>query len=228
MSVGNGWNIGDRGAAADLLRAHLMALHPGRCVEQAGSVCVVPAELVDVRQAAPGLVVLDSPPWSDPELRFLVRPEVAERLERAASMLPSDIRLGFWEGLRPIRIQRSLWSRGLDYLRTLHPNAAGEDLEVELEHYVARPDRRTPPHSTGSAVDVAPVNAFGEVMTPAAAWGSLAVEAVAHALRAVGMAHYQPEWWHWSYGDDEWARAYDCTPLPFSEAPAYDGPGGGI
>lgn len=218
----------NREAAADLLRAHLMALGPGCCALPGTAPRTVISELVDVREVAPAVIVLDTPPWSDPELRFLVRPEVAQRLEKAADILPSDLRLGFWEGLRPIRIQRSLWEEGFQFLQRLYPDSDRAALEQELEHYVARPDGRTPPHSTGSAVDVAPLNAFREVMTPASAFGSLAVEAMGKALREAGLAHYQPEWWHWSYGDDEWARAYDCAPLPFSEAPAYDGPGGGI
>jgi D-alanyl-D-alanine dipeptidase len=54
------------------------------------------------------------------------------------------------------------------------------------------------------------------------------VESLARVLRETGLAHYDPEWWHWSYGDEEWARAYDCAPLAFSASPAFDGPGSGI
>src|SRR5690348_2081485 len=36
------------------------------------------------------------------------------------------------------------------------------------------------------------------------------------------------EWLHWSYGDAEWARAYDCAPLSVTSSPEFDGPGGGL
>ena len=222
------WMASERGNAADLLRTHLMAMPPARCFTPPVASPYIPTGLIDIRRAAPTLVLLDTPPWSDAELRFLVRPEVADRLRKAAEILPSDLRLGFWEGLRPVPIQRSLWDSGLSYLRALYPETAAEKLEAELEHYVARPDGCVPPHSTGSAVDVAPVNAFGEVLTPADAWGKLAVDALHSALRDAGMAHYQTEWWHWSYGDEEWARAFDCSPLPFAETAPFDGLGGGI
>src|SRR5436309_2933511 len=60
--------------------------------------------------------------------------------------------------------------------------------------------------------------------------GLVDIRLAARALRAAGMVNYQPEWWHWSYGDDEWARAYDCAPLSFATATHSDsvGPGDGI
>ncbi len=228
---------------ADCLRAFFMsgtALHPGPVAELAprsgncptfprnGCLASVPCGLVDVRDLAATLVQLPAPPWSEPELRFRVRPEVASRLARAAEMLPSDIRIGFWEGLRPLYVQQALWETGFDYLRRTHPELTVDALESVLEQFVARPSGAVPPHSTGSAVDLAPVNAFGQVLSPTDAWGRLANETLARALNAAGLANYTPEWWHWSYGDEEWARAYDCAPMAFATAPEFDGPGGGI
>src|SRR5438874_1545045 len=108
--------------AAEQLRAHLMARAPAcpgqRPLPRRGrATAVVPAGLVDIRREAPELVALSSPTWSEPELRFLVRPEMAARLGAAARALPSDLRLGFWEGLRPVTVQRSLWDSGLAFLR---------------------------------------------------------------------------------------------------------------
>jgi D-alanyl-D-alanine dipeptidase len=230
FGTGTDWIQCENSAAAHRLRAHLMGFRAGEpaVTPVPAPRLVVPEGLVDVRTEAASLVTLEAPPWSAAELRFQVRPEVAERLERAAAVLPSDIRLGFWEGLRPISIQRSLWDRGMAYLRTLGPQLSSADLETELERYVARPEAGVPPHSTGSAVDVAPVDPFGRILTPEDAWGRLAVEALGRVLRDAGLAHYDPEWWHWSYGDEEWARAYDCAPLAFSAGPEFDGPGGGI
>jgi D-alanyl-D-alanine dipeptidase len=187
----------------------------------------VPAGLVDAR-GIPGLALLPAPAWSAPEVRFLVRPEVATRLARAAGALPEGFRLGFWEGLRPVSVQAALWEHGLAFLRRERSGRPDGELELELEHYVAPPHGKAPPHSTGSAVDLAPVDGFGRVLGPSDAWGALAVRTLADALAAAGLVNYQPEWWHWSYGDEEWARANDCAPLAFSAAPVFDGPGGGI
>jgi D-alanyl-D-alanine dipeptidase len=196
-----------------------------------GARCEAPATarlLVDVRERVPGLKLLAAPPWSDPELRFLVHPEVATRLQQAVAVLPDDLRLGFWEGLRPLPVQQRLWDVSLEYLHAEYPRLTLEELETTVELFVARPGADIPPHSTGSAVDVAAVNAFGQVLSPSDAWGRLGVEVVSRALHGTGLANYTPEWWHWSYGDAEWARAYDCAPLAFATTPEFDGPGGGI
>lgn len=217
---------------ADLLRAYLMTGPGEACRSEAALSAAetetIPAGLVDIRSFAPTVFSLGAPPWSHTEQRFLVRPEVAERIRRTTEVLPSDLRLGFWEGLRPVTVQRRLWESSLSFLKTRHPELTHLELEFAVEQYVARPDGVVPPHSTGAAVDVAPVDGFGRVLTPADAWGKLAVETISRALRESGLANYNPEWWHWSYGDEEWARAYDCAPLPFASTPDFDGPGGGI
>lgn len=191
-----------------------------------------PPVLVDVRRIACSLVELPAPPWCAPHHRFLVRPEVAERLAAAAAHLPENLRLGFWEGYRPLRAQRLLWENGLTFMRSVHPGLPAAALEPLLEQLVAPPcctrTGAAPPHSTGSAVDVAPVDAFGRVLTPDEPWGRFGIQVLAEALRAAGLASYAPEWWHWSYGDAEWARAHDCAPLPFAAPPADEGPGDGI
>jgi len=220
-------NVAGSAHVAEHLRAYLMSTPVGAC-EARREMPPCARQLVDVRDCVPGLVLLAAPPWSDPELRFLAHPEVATRLRQAASVLPDDLRLGFWEGLRPLPVQQRLWDVSFQYLRTTYPTLGSEELTATVELFVARPDSEVPPHSTGSAVDVAAVNAFGQVLSPSDAWGRLGVEVVSKALHGAGLANYTPEWWHWSYGDAEWARAYDCAPLAFATTPEFDGPGGGI
>lgn len=201
--------LADRAAAvapnAQDLRDILSSLHPtyfGEHYDAAG----LPArpvsalqELVDVREAAPGLVMLPAPSWSEPEQRFLVRPELGERLRRAAHALPSDLRIGFWEGYRPLAVQWALWNTGLDLLRAAQPLIAEAQLEVLLETYVARPDA-TALHSVGRAVDIAVLNAAGEVFDLETRRGRLAYAIFARALTRSGLDSYDREWWHWSYG----------------------------
>jgi len=78
------------------------------------------------------------------------------------------------------------------------------------------------------AVDLAPLNSWNQVQTPETAWGRLSVESLAAHLRAEGLAGYAAEWWHWSYGDLEWARAYDQPPIFLPEHRDVEGPGAGI
>lgn len=223
--------FGTQTVAAEQLRTHLLGLAPV-CRQplppEVREAVLLPRGLVDLRQIAPEIVVLAAPAWSEPDLRFLVRPEIALRLRQAAGSLPANLRLGFWEGLRPVSVQQTLWDASLAYLKSSYPEKGGHELEGMLEQFVARPTGKQPPHSTGSAVDVAPVDAFGRVLSPNDAWGRLAIESLAHALHETGLANCQPEWWHWSYGDAEWARVYDCAPLAFADTPEFAGPGDGI
>ena len=219
-------------ATAERLRAYLMGAAPEACRELEMRVRAVhppaPRGLLDLRNAAPSILSLPAPPWSDPDLRFLVRPELAERLRKTAEVLPNDLRLGLWEGLRPLAIQQSLWETSLAFLRRTYPGCDVPELEGMLERYVARPTGMPPPHSTGSAVDVAAIDVYGRVLNPQDAWGKLGTEILSRALREAGLVNYEPEWWHWSYGDEEWARANDCAPLGFDVSSEFDGPGGGI
>src|SRR5947208_1381951 len=112
-------------ATAEQLRAYLMALAPTAPLREG----TAPHGLGQVQAAAPAVLLLAAPAWSDPRLRCLVRPEVAERLQRAAGMLPENLRLGFWEGLRPLAVQQALWRTGLEYLRGSYPHWSAADLE---------------------------------------------------------------------------------------------------
>jgi D-alanyl-D-alanine dipeptidase len=214
----------DTNRAAELLRFRLLA------GEAAADHCVpgTPPGLVDVRTVCERLVILDAPAWNRWDTRFLVIPAVASRLREAARGLPENLRLGFWEGYRPISVQRSLWRKGLDWLRELLPDEHEAALELRLQAWIAHPEGDSPPHSTGTAVDVAPVDAYGRVLGTGDPWGALAVGLMARSLSEAGLVNYSPEWWHWSYGDRVWAEAYDCAPLLLPGAPEFAGPGDGI
>ena len=111
---------------AQQLRAVLMNLNPAYCRELAALQAAPDPylnELIDIRDSAAPIATLPAPPWSAPEARFLVRPEVGERLRRAAYALPSDLRLAFWEGYRPLAIQQALWALGLTLLGAARPQS---------------------------------------------------------------------------------------------------------
>ncbi len=187
----------------------------------------LPQALVDIRETAPSVRPLLPPVWCHPTARFLVQPELARRLETAAGQLPDDLRLGFWEGWRPLAVQKQLWDDGVAALRLWHPELSPSERDELLGLLVANP-AGVPPHSTGSAVDVTPIDVFGRALPPTDAWGAAAQVVFHRTLAATGLVNYTPEWWHWSYGDEEWARANDCAPLPFAAAPEFEGPGSGI
>ena len=157
--------------------------------------------LTDIRRAAPQIAILDAPVWSSSRQRFQVLPVVATRLERAARELPSSLALGFWEGFRPLDVQRNLWETGLSLLQESHPDLNQTQLEDVLETYVARPTASAP-HSSGSAVDVAVINRAGQILDATTAEGRSGLAAMSNAMKSAGLSNYEPEWWHWSHDED--------------------------
>lgn len=144
----------------------------------------------------------------------LVRRSVAEKLERVDAYLPSEFNLVIVEGFRTPELQQFLFERAT----AQHGEGA--------RAYAADPsstDGVVPPHSTGGAVDVTlefggrllrlgtPVGQY----TPDSALSSLeptgrdpdrSLRRLLYLLMTkVGFVGISEEWWHYSYGDQEWA-----------------------
>ncbi|MFH8679598.1 nitrilase-related carbon-nitrogen hydrolase [Streptomyces lydicus] len=181
--------------------------------------------LVDVRTAAPGLLVAED--RTDTSGAFAqLREGVLRRLLTAQEALPDGLRLQFVEGYRPPSLQRRYFEEYTDELRAAHPGRDAALIHDAASRYVSPPD--IAPHSAGSAVDLTlvttdgghvdmgtPINASPEEsdgacytsapgLTPAARANRRVLSA---ALTAAGLVNYPTEWWHWSYGDRYWALA---------------------
>ncbi|MFD8324847.1 M15 family metallopeptidase [Streptomyces lydicus] len=181
--------------------------------------------LVDVRTAAPGLLVAEDR-TDDSGAYAQLREGVLRRLLAAQQELPDGLRLQFVEGYRPPSLQRRYFEEYADELRAAHPGRDAARIHDAASRYVSPPD--IAPHSAGSAVDVTlvttdgghvdmgtPINASPEEsdgacytsapgLSPAARANRRVLSA---ALTAAGLVNYPTEWWHWSYGDRYWALA---------------------
>lgn len=168
--------------------------------------------------------------------RVLLRRGVAERLAAIDFSLRSDgLALHLHDGWRPIEVQRFFHDEWLPaQLRIRRPELEGEALLREVERYWAAPtiDASSPaPHATGAAVDLTLTFVDGEPL-----WmGSLFDDASALAnldrfesidaafafsdeearanrrllywtMTAAGFAPHPDEWWHYSFGDQTWAK----------------------
>ncbi|MEU4843958.1 nitrilase-related carbon-nitrogen hydrolase [Streptomyces gilvosporeus] len=179
--------------------------------------------LVDVREAAPALLVADA--RGDERGAYArLREGVVRRLLAAQEALPDGLRLEFVEGYRPPALQRRYFEEYGEELRTARPDWDAARVHRAASRYVSPPE--IAPHSTGGAVDLTLVTADGEYvdmgtpinaspeesdgacytgapgLTPAARANRRVLSAV---LSAAGLVNYPTEWWHWSYGDRYWA-----------------------
>lgn len=154
-----------------------------------------------------------------------VRKDVATRLKIATSFLLPTYRLELEDGFRPMKKQREYFRRHLAIIRKKHPQWNDKKLYKETSLFVAPPEK-TPPHTTGGAVDVLLCAADGTLLNLGGGVGSpndgyderaytdsirvtkeqrrLRVH-LCEAMTKAGFCNYPAEWWHWSYGDQYWA-----------------------
>jgi zinc D-Ala-D-Ala dipeptidase len=158
-----------------------------------------------------------------PVARCLLRPEVAERLARAAAALRQEgFRLLLFDCYRPLSVQRQLWK------------------VMPRPGYVADPDTGSN-HNRAAAVDLALTDLTGvpvemptgfDVFEPRSrAWATAGVTAAARrhrdalraAMTAAGFSVNPMEWWHF---DAQGARALPLLDLPLDgpRQPATAGP----
>lgn len=140
----------------------------------------------------------------------VARQTVVQRLTAAASLLPDGWQLVVLDTWRPRRFQEELVS--------YYGSTA---TELGFVSTVSNPNF-IPPHVSGGAVDITLSAGAGPLalgtdfdsFTPTAHLTSLeAHESTDRTLRRIlywslvssGFAPYQQEWWHYSYGDQNWA-----------------------
>lgn len=168
----------------------------------------------------------------------VVRRGVAERLCRAAGKLPENIGIALFDGWRPLRVQRALRESMRVQVLARHPHAGRQRLESLLDEFVANPDRKgmCPPHLTGGSVDVGLFDIrTGEVLDMGSAFDETVHLSHTAALEdetdsrfklarlhrrmlvavmcGVGFSNLPSEWWHFDYGNQNWAY---FTGAPFA------------
>lgn len=158
--------------------------------------------------------------------QLLLRSTVADMLVAAGKGLPAQYKLVLRAGHRPLEVQTKLLDMvKQDYLYK-NPDTSDDQALVFARTYVSDPSIKLPPHCCGAAVDVdvidrqtgelidfgCPVNTDDEI----AALGSDKInpeqranrQMLVEAMTGAGFATFANEWWHFSYGDQEWATLY--------------------
>jgi zinc D-Ala-D-Ala dipeptidase len=152
------------------------------------------------------------------------RKMVGEKLVKAQSKLPGDLRFLIKECYRPLWIQREFFEGYSEYLRKKFPN--WDEARVYNECSKLNAPVEVAPHSTGGAIDLTLIDANGDwlemgtefnadpmdteyaTFTNAKNISKIAIEnrkILSTVMQDVGFVNYPTEWWHWSYGDKYWA-----------------------
>lgn len=189
--------------------------------------------LVDVRTYSPTIIAEyeQSDMHAYTGSLIVVRDTVAQRLARVNNTLQEDdLRLRIVYGYRHPNVQQAYFRKRRAALRKDNPEMPEYDL-IRLTHdFIAVPD--VAGHPMGAAVDLTIVDKNDEpldmgsgianysnldiIKTYAAGLSANQIanrQRLHDAMIAEGFAPFYGEWWHFSYGDREWAAFYDKTAL---------------
>jgi D-alanyl-D-alanine dipeptidase len=156
------------------------------------------------------------------------REGIINKLREAKKGLPQGFNFKIWDGFRTLKVQKILYDDYYNRLKKDHPDFSHEKICQMVEIFVS-PASKNPlfpsPHNTGGAIDLTIVDENGEELNMGTPFDEFTeksftnhfskdLENEAHKNRMMfkdimeqaGFANYFEEWWHYSYGDQEWAK----------------------
>jgi len=155
--------------------------------------------------------------------KIYVRDSVARMLGQASLLLAEsdpDLRLQVVYGYRVLSIQTALFK---SFCKNLSSQYDGTELLEAAHRLVAAPT--VAGHPTGGAIDLQIIKAGSPLMFGTKIWdftldsytftpfideGSrFNRQLLRRCMLEAGFAPFDGEWWHFSYGDREWARYYN-------------------
>ena len=167
----------------------------------------------------------------------LLREAVARKLILAADQLPQGYAILIFDALRPLRVQRAIYEQFKAQFLRERPGIPEPELEALLDDFVAKPVKRLErpaPHTTGGAVDLT-LCKDGLPLDMGTGFDDLTELAHTDALEcacptgfeqardnrrllynlmtSVGFVNYSCEWWHYAYGERQWAVRTGKTPF---------------
>lgn len=159
--------------------------------------------------------------------KIFVRSRVVPMLELAQCALREiapDCDLEVVCGYRHLDVQRQQFQEQVQHIQQRTPSLSGEELKEAAHRFSAVPE--VAGHPTGGAVDVRVIQSNGEALEMGTELGEDSPDTYVFSpfikrehwrnrqtlrfcmLRA-GFAPFDGEWWHFSFGDREWARYFD-------------------
>jgi D-alanyl-D-alanine dipeptidase len=177
-------------------------------------VAIKPTDTLHVRPIDPAMKVITGE-------EIYVRESVAEMLGQASLLLAerNGLQLEVFHGYQALSLQASRFNALLEEMTSEHPELSERELIIEANRFIAHP--LVAGHPTGGAVDCRPLLDGDPVDMGTEPWDfsrdsytfSPYIPHQAQQSRRTfrdgmidaGAAPYNGEWWHFSYGDKEWA-----------------------
>lgn len=160
------------------------------------------------------------------EKAMRLRKSVAERLFKAEKILQKfhgkNFTFKITDTFRPISLQRIYFERAKQEV-IQREGLSGEALYERVTHLIADPET-CPPHSTGGAIDLTIIDlSTGKELEMGTAVDAMEIDMIYMwnpeisdaakdnrvllytVMLSAGFVNMPIEWWHYSYGDQEWA-----------------------
>lgn len=156
-----------------------------------------------------------------------LRADVITRLQHAAAHIAaSGLQLVILDGWRPPAVQQALYLDIFEQVRRDHPHDNEATLHRRTREFVSPPSedpQRPSPHLTGGSVDVTLCDPGGRLLDMGSAFDEPTPrsysDAYEHqdtpirarrrllyqAMTGAGFTHLPAEWWHFDYGNQNWA-----------------------
>lgn len=157
-----------------------------------------------------------------------MRISVLERLRKAKRLLPKGYNFKIWDAYRPLNVQKIVYNNYFKELKNKYPDLSENKLCQMTEIFVS-PASFNPlfpsPHNTGAAIDLTIVDQNKNELEMGTCFDEFNKKSFTdyfsknpenkfnknrmffkELMESVGFANYFEEWWHFSYGDQEWAK----------------------
>ena len=179
--------------------------------------------LVNIKKLYPDLIIGLRKQRMKKEKTVYLRKTVAEMIWRAKKELPNEMTFIIGDAWRPQYIQKEIFEQFIERFLKKYPIWSKLKIIKEVEKYVAPSEGKyASGHMTGGAVDLRlwkngkkiPMKSSKLTYQENAKSFQLKLpkyikknrEIMFSALKKVGLSNCSNEYWHWSYGDIQWAK----------------------
>ncbi|HTK84526.1 MAG TPA: M15 family metallopeptidase [Patescibacteria group bacterium] len=164
---------------------------------------------------------------------FRIRRDIWDRMREAQQLLPKGVFFMIFEAYRPLARQVKLWKMVEAKVKKEYPNATADEQQKICENFIANPyDGIGSGHQAACAIDLnlcdkdgnefdmgCKIQDFDErTRTDSKVISKKAQEnrrLLKGTLDKVGLVNYPAEWWHYSYGDHQWAWLVGESTCPY-------------
>ncbi|MEK7072657.1 MAG: M15 family metallopeptidase [Patescibacteria group bacterium] len=181
--------------------------------------------LVDIKKYCPKVVIAIDKKRLSLEKNFYLRKTMAKMINKATDYLPTGTTFIIRDAWRPQSVQEKIFKGFFARFSKKYPNWKKQRIINEINKYVApATGKHASGHMTGGAIDLrlikngrkVPMNDRSHKLTYQENAKSIQPKLPQYlqknrqlmfdALIKAGLSNYPKEYWHWSYGDIQWAR----------------------